>query len=137
MDLTFNVLESIRRDVRELSDDLRAEKNTRMRQVEELQKDVKDIRRCTVTLALAGPLNPPRDARGDVTVLRRHRDVRYMRQEVVAEHEARETSIENLRRELAEEMRREVSRLTRQCLHLRTVAPCVIVDHTFSPVLRA
>ena len=35
--------------------------------------------------------------------------MRYLRQEVVAEHEARETSIENLRRELAEEMRREVS----------------------------
>jgi hypothetical protein len=45
MDLTFNVLESIRRDMRELSEDLRAEKTTRQREVEEIQKSVKDIRR--------------------------------------------------------------------------------------------
>ena len=52
MDLTFNVLESIRRDLRELRDDLQAEKTSRHRQVDELQKDVKDIRRsghCTLS----------------------------------------------------------------------------------------
>lgn len=80
MDLTFNVLESIRRDIRELRDDLHIEKTSRHKQFGELQLEVKNITR----------------------------DVRYLRQEVVAEHEARETSIENLRREMTEELRREV-----------------------------
>ena len=48
MDLTFNVLESLRRDIRELRDDLSNEKATRNRQIDELTKDVKDIRRYSV-----------------------------------------------------------------------------------------
>merc|ERR1719199_1855700 len=80
MDLTFNVLESIRRDIRELRDDLHIEKQSRRKDVEELQGDCKNLRR----------------------------EVRLLRQDLVAEREARETSVETLRREFSEELRREV-----------------------------
>ena len=45
MDLTFNVLESIRRDIRELRDDLHIEKTSRHKQFGELQLEVKNITR--------------------------------------------------------------------------------------------
>ena len=68
MDLTFNVLESIRRDVRELRDDLSNEKKSRSRQIEELTKDVKDIHRQlklnTLLWALAGHLRRKRGPTG-------------------------------------------------------------------------
>jgi Ca2+-binding EF-hand superfamily protein len=83
MDLTFNVLESIRRDIRELRDDLRIESDARVKAVDELRKDLKEVRR----------------------------DVRYLKADVVAEREARQASIEDLRREFLEELRREVGQV--------------------------
>jgi Ca2+-binding EF-hand superfamily protein len=83
MDLTFNVLESIRRDIRELRDDLHIEKQSRRKDVEELQTEVKGLQR----------------------------DVRLLRQDLVAEREARETGMEALRREMSEELRREVGQV--------------------------
>jgi hypothetical protein len=62
MDLSFNVLESIRRDIRELRDDLSSEKSTRSRQIDELTQDVKDIRRhvardcCALEATIRSPL---------------------------------------------------------------------------------
>ena len=46
MDLTFNVLESIRRDIRELRDDLRIETDARVKSVDDLKKELKEVRRC-------------------------------------------------------------------------------------------
>lgn len=45
MDLTFNVLESIRRDIRELRDDLRIETDARVKSVDDLKKELKEVRR--------------------------------------------------------------------------------------------
>merc|ERR1719272_660440 len=84
MDLTFNVLESIRRDVREVRDDLSIEKDARTHSYEELKRDLKECRR----------------------------DVRYLKADLVAERESRQTAMEDMRREFLEEMRREVGQIT-------------------------
>merc|ERR1719272_1598538 len=83
MDLTFNVLESIRRDIRELRDDLTIEKDSRIKSCEDLKKELKEVRR----------------------------DVRYLKADLVAERDARQAAMEELRREFLEELRREVGQV--------------------------
>eukprot|EP00658_Telonema_sp_P-2_P012343 TRINITY_DN14704_c0_g2_i2.p1 TRINITY_DN14704_c0_g2~~TRINITY_DN14704_c0_g2_i2.p1 ORF type:complete len:413 (-),score=155.79 TRINITY_DN14704_c0_g2_i2:119-1222(-) len=83
MDLTFNVLESIRRDIRELRDDLTIEKDARVKSFEEVKKELKEVRR----------------------------DVRYLKADLVSEREARQTAMEELRRDFMEELRREVGQI--------------------------
>eukprot|EP00656_Telonema_subtile_P056734 TRINITY_DN9142_c0_g8_i1.p1 TRINITY_DN9142_c0_g8~~TRINITY_DN9142_c0_g8_i1.p1 ORF type:complete len:1064 (+),score=417.22 TRINITY_DN9142_c0_g8_i1:39-3230(+) len=84
MDLTFNVLESIRRDIRELRDDLTIEKGARDKTNEELKQELKEVRR----------------------------DVRYLKADLVSERDAHQTAMEDMRREFLEEMRREVGQIT-------------------------
>jgi Ca2+-binding EF-hand superfamily protein len=83
MDLTFNVLESIRRDIRELRDDLTIEKDARIKSCDDLKKELKEVRR----------------------------DVRYLKADLVAERDARQAAMEELRREFLEELRREVGQV--------------------------
>merc|ERR1719247_2278814 len=83
MDLTFNVLESIRRDIRELRDDLRIETDSRVKSVDDLKKELKEVRR----------------------------DVRYLKADLIAERETRQSDMEDLRREFLEELRREVGQV--------------------------
>ena len=81
MDLTFNVLESIRRDIRELRDDLTIEKDSRIKSCEDLKKELKEVRRCPPPVpraelpAAAVPMNGPCDPyRGCIPLFAAHYD---------------------------------------------------------------